>query len=111
MKEFLLLIKGNEMHIIPEEEKQRRLSEYRAWMMKMLDEKRYVGGQSLEPVGYHIKDKNTVITDGPYIEPKELIGGFVIIRAQSMDEAADIALSCPLLNYYEIYVRPLVPTM
>jgi hypothetical protein len=39
------------------------------------------------------------VTDGPYAESKELVGGFFIIRAADYDEACSLALSCPHLSY------------
>ena len=41
---------------------------------------------------------NNIITDGPYTEIKELIGGYSLIKADSLDEAADIAKGCPILK-------------
>lgn len=107
MKEFVLLIKGYEMHLISEEERNRRMQEYAVWMQEMVAKNRYVTGQSLEPEGYLLKNRDTVITDGPFLEPKEVIGGFVAIKATDINEAAEIAKNCPLLKYYEIFVRPL----
>lgn len=39
-----------------------------------------------------------VVTDGPYIETKESVGGFIVVRAESLDEAAEMALGCPILQ-------------
>ena len=41
---------------------------------------------------------NNVITDGPYSEIKELIGGYTIVKAESFDEAAELAKGCPILE-------------
>lgn len=107
MKEFVLLIKGNEMHLISDDERNRRMQEYAQWMQQMVQEDRYVTGQSLESKGHLVKDKDTVLTDGPFLEPKEVIGGFVSIKATDIDEATEITKNCPLLKYYQIFVRPL----
>ncbi|MDB5091165.1 MAG: transcription initiation protein [Mucilaginibacter sp.] len=42
---------------------------------------------------------NNVVTDGPYTEIKELIGGYSIINAESYDEAVEIAKGCPIFEF------------
>ena len=50
-----------------------------------------------------------VVTDGPYTEVKEFINGFMIVKAQSVDEAVEMAKSCPILfGGGKVEVRPLV---
>jgi hypothetical protein len=48
------------------------------------------------------------MTDGPFLEPKEMIAGYFVIRAKDQNEADTIALSSPHLGLYQIEVRPLV---
>jgi hypothetical protein len=83
------------------------------WMQKMMSEERLKVGQPLEPTGRLLTDKDTVLTDGPFLEPKEIIGGYVIVKANDLDEAVEIAKGCPLLAHCEIFVRPVlqVPSM
>ena len=108
MKDFLLLMKGDDSKEVSPEEMQQRMQRYMEWMKKMMAEDRFKAGQPLEPHGNWLKDKNTVLTDGPYLEPKEIIGGYVILRAKDLDEATGLAQQCPLLNHCEIFVRPLL---
>lgn len=42
---------------------------------------------------------NNVITDGPYTEIKELIGGYTLVKAESLEEAAELAKGCPILAF------------
>ena len=42
---------------------------------------------------------NNVVTDGPYTEIKELIGGYTLIKAESLDEATELAKGCPVLSF------------
>jgi len=56
----------------------------------------------------HILNFNTVETDGAFIEAKEIILGYTIVAAINLDEAIFLAKTCPLLNYFEIMVRPVV---
>lgn len=61
---------------------------------------RVVSGPSARPT----------ITDGPYIEGKELVGGFYIVEATSYDDAAALAGECPHLEFGSIEVRELETT-
>ncbi len=106
MSEFMLLMKGDDSADASPEEMQGRMQGYMAWMQKMTGEGRLVAGQPLEPRGVRIVDAETVITDGPFLEPKEIIGGYVIVKAKDLDEAINIAMGCPLLHHCEIFVRP-----
>jgi hypothetical protein len=74
---------------------------YRAWSQKLAAEGRLVGGEKLadEP-GRRMRagPMGPIVTDGPTIESKDVIGGFFMIRAASYDEAVALAADCPHLN-------------
>ena len=52
------------------------------------------------------RDQKTSITDGPYMETKEFLGGFLYVEARDMDEAIEIAAGCPMARMGTIEVRP-----
>jgi hypothetical protein len=85
-----------------QDEMMRIIKEYGAWAAKMREEKRFVGGEKLtDDVGKVLRAKNgrIMVTDGPYAESKEIVGGFFTITAKSYDEACEIAKGCPGLKY------------
>ena len=103
----------NYMLILHEDESQRAgvshermmamIKEYGDWSAKLRAEGRMVGGEKLgDDTGKVIRDKNgrVTITDGPYAESKEVVGGFFIIAAKDYDEACTIARGCPHLKHY-----------
>jgi hypothetical protein len=106
MQEFLLILKGDGMSTLSPHEMQQLLVQYKSWVQNLGDQ--YVAGQRLQNKGSLMKDKHNVITDGPFLEPKEMIAGYFLIRAKDQDEADRIALSSPHLGLYQIEVRPLV---
>ncbi|MEL7124464.1 MAG: YciI family protein [Bacteroidota bacterium] len=106
MKQFLILLKGKKKLDYSPEELQKRLEEYRAWVTTI--EKHYISDNRLEQLGAHLKSKNNIQMDGPFLEAKEIIAGFIIIKAVDLEEAIDISKTSPLLKYFEIYVRPIV---
>jgi hypothetical protein len=65
-------------------------------------------GDALQPGGKIVNMAKTV-TDGPYMESKELVGGYSIVKTATMDEAVEIAKACPALSddSATIEVRPL----
>ena len=108
MNEYLLIIKGKTVLDYSPEALQQRMEEYRQWVLDIGEH--YVAGQRLEPKGIYIKDKDTLETDGPFLEAKEILAGYVIIKANSLEQARDLALSSPLLHHFELMVRPMIPT-
>jgi hypothetical protein len=55
-------------------------------------------GNRLEPITGKVVKPNNVVTNGPYAEIKESIGGYSIIKAKSYEEAVEIAKGCPILS-------------
>ncbi len=55
-------------------------------------------GNSLAAAGKVVRPNN-VITDGPYTEIKEVLGGYTIVRADSLEEAVELADGCPIFSY------------
>ena len=51
---------------------------------------------------------NVTVTDGPYAETKEHLGGFILIEASGMDEAVEIAANIPVGQFGSIEVRPVM---
>jgi hypothetical protein len=54
-----------------------------------------------------VRDGKTVVTDGPFAETKEVVGGFDLLECGSLDEAVEIAASHPIAQMGTIEVRPL----
>jgi hypothetical protein len=70
------------------------------------------GGNALQPTAtaktVRIRDKKMLTTDGPFAETKEQLGGYYLIEAPSLDEAASIASDIPAARYGSIEVRPIM---
>jgi hypothetical protein len=64
-------------------------------------------GDALLPEG-RVVNKNSVVTDGPFVESKEVCGGYSVIKAASFDEAIKYAKSCPnVTEGGSVEIRPL----
>ncbi|MEP6835317.1 MAG: YciI family protein [Gemmatimonas sp.] len=87
---------------------QQSMQRWIAWIRE-LDAQGHLkdGGQPLEPSGKTVQGKSRVITDGPFAESKDLVGGFSIILAKDAAQAAELAKGCPILDGEgSVEVRP-----
>jgi hypothetical protein len=84
------------------EEIQKIIADYVAWSRKLAAEGRLIGGEKLtDDGGRHLRmsDDGIRVTDGPYVEAKEALGGYFAIEADGYDEAVEISKTCPHLKY------------
>ena len=66
-------------------------------------------GNRLAPAG-KVLATNNVITDGPFVEIKEAIGGYIIVKAENLDEATKLSEGCPILNVGgTVEIRMIIP--
>ena len=106
MPQYLFLLQSKtELDYAPEALKH-RLDAYREWLQSV--KPHYVDDKRLKPLGRRVVSRKEVHTDGPFIESYEIIAGYLIITAENLDAAAAIAQSCPLLEWFEIHVRPII---
>ena len=108
--QFLLLFRHPQAGPDPTpEEMQQIFGKWMAWMKGMKAKGQYVGGDRLDDAGKVIRfPRGASITDGPYAEAKETIGGYIIIAADNLAKAVEIAKGCPGLDHETIVeVRPI----
>ena len=108
MSQFLYLYRGGDSSGTPEE-MQQTMQKWVAWMQdlgakgKLKDQ-----GNPLEAEGKVVK-KKTAITDGPFAEAKDIIGGYTLIEAKDINEAASLAAGCPIFERGGfVEVRPIM---
>ena len=109
MTEFLYLYRGGESPTSPAEGQQ-VMQRWMAWM-KELDEKGHLKavGAPLEKTGKLVSGKEKIASDGPFAEAKDLIGGFTLVLAKDIDEAAELSKGCPIfLAGGGVEVRPIL---
>jgi hypothetical protein len=99
MKEFVLIFRNNtEVPPFSPEEMQANMQQWFAWVDDLKSKGLYISGEALTPEGKRVSGAKPVITDGPFAESKEVVGGFFVVKANSFDEAAEIAKSSPDLS-------------
>jgi hypothetical protein len=71
------------------------------------------GGAPLRPaseaVTVRAKEGKPLVVDGPYAETKDVIGGYFVVEVGSMEEATELARSCPAASYGAVELRAIVP--
>ncbi len=78
------------------EDYQKEFEAHGAWIQQLGDH--YDSGEPLEKPAKSVKGKDKVVTDGPFIEAKELVSGFYILKAESLEEATELSKGCPILR-------------
>ena len=69
-------------------------------------------GQPLAPSGAVIRGKPQVVSDGPYVEAKDLVLGFIVVEARDLAEAVELARGCPMLvGDGSVEIRPVETEM
>jgi hypothetical protein len=107
--EYLVIARGQWDRTLARDEIQNVINQFYAWLDRLVNEGKMKRGQRLTYEGRTIARQN-VITDGPFGESKEVIGGYWFILANNLDEAAQIAKGNPCLDcglFFEI--RPIDP--
>jgi len=112
MKEFLFIYRTDPA-MIPQgspEEMQAMTKRWMDWIGGIAGQNKLSApGNRLEGAGKVLKPKN-VITDGPYTELKEIVSGYSIVKAATLEEACDMAKGCPGLSVGgSVEVRPVNP--
>jgi hypothetical protein len=103
MNDFVLLFRatedGQREAMGTPERAQKSLQGWLAWIRHLeangqLKER----GQPLQPTGKVVSGKKKVVTDGPYVEAKDLVLGFIVIAARDLDHAVAISTGCPIVE-------------
>jgi hypothetical protein len=105
---FLALIYTGEREwdALSDDERGEIYGRYRA----LMQDGRFAGGDELAPTTtattVRLRDGETIVTDGPFVETKEALGGYFLIEAESMDDALDFAARIPGAATGAVEVRP-----
>jgi hypothetical protein len=114
MSEFVLLYRDSRearrKRQSSPERAQQEVKKWQAWFKAMTEKGQLKHlGQPLDFAGKVIGGKKKTITDGPFSESKDIIGGYSVIEAKDLDEAAKIASGCPIIEAGgKVEVRPVL---
>jgi hypothetical protein len=96
MEEFALVFRQPSGSGLPTPEQNKEMrSKWDNWIGDIAAQGKYIGAKRLAYTGKVLKASG-VITDGPFVEIKEQLGGFISVRAENIDEATTLAHGCPI---------------
>jgi hypothetical protein len=108
MPNFLYIFRGAGMSKQSPQELQQQMQKWNAWIQQLQRDGHFKAGEPLEPGGKVVRGKRKAVTDGPYAEAKDLVGGFLLIEAGNLDEATELSRGCPGLDVDgSVEVRPI----
>jgi len=113
--QYLLLIYANENQLEgrSEAEQKKIFGEYMELANSLRANGQYVGGNRLDLTSkattVRVREGKKLVTDGPFAETKEQLGGYFLVEANDLDEAIRVAGKIPAARWGSIEVRPIVP--
>ena len=99
--QYMLLIYDDQAHwgTMPEDERDAIYGEYGTYTEELQSSGKFVAGDALQPVAtatsVRVRDGETLTTDGPFAETKEVLGGYYLIDVETLDEALEWAAKIP----------------
>ncbi len=88
------------------------MAEYNDFTRETRERKVFQAGEALHPTNaattVRVRDGKSAVTDGPFAETKEQLGGFYILDCKDLDEALEFAAKIPGARHGSIEVRPVV---
>jgi len=112
--QYLLLIHGAEeqWESRTDEEREAMYREYSALSNDLREQGKLLSANELQPESsattISVRDGETIVTDGPFAETKEALGGYYLIEAESLDEAIEWAARIPGARHGSVEVRPVM---
>jgi len=96
MNKFMFLFRGGERPTSPEG-MQAQMQKWMDWIQRLRTQGKYIAGDPLQGGGKVLKSRK-IITDGPFAEGKEIVGGYFLVNAETLDEASELAKDCPIFE-------------
>jgi hypothetical protein len=111
MKRFLLLIREDirRAEQLTEQQVHAEIAIMTRWVEELTKSGNFIQGDPLEN-SMRIATADKIVSDGPFIEAREAVTGFTLIKADNIDQAAELAMACPLVQngQIKIEVRPIL---
>lgn len=101
MKEFMYLFRGGDAQRAQQSpaEMQAHMQKWGVWMKELEESGHLVAGLPLNNQGKVVKKSGSVITDGPFTEGKEIVGGYLIVKAKDLNHAVELSKRCPIFEH------------
>ena len=112
MKKYMLLMYFEENTALTEEQRLHCYLESAQFAEKLAETGQFLGAAPLQPTStatsLRLENGKRLVTDGPFAETREQLGGFFLVNAKDLDEAIDIASRVPGGRWGTVEIRPVV---
>jgi hypothetical protein len=112
VKKYMLLMYFEENTALTEAQRQHCYLESADFARALSETGQFLGAAPLQPTStatsLRLEDGKRLITDGPFAETREQLGGFFLVAAKDLDEAIDIASRVPAGRWGTVEIRPVV---
>lgn len=99
MEQFVLIMRHEDgQKVASPEQMQAWMKQTMDWVNTISAQNKFVGGTGLPFSDARVVNHNSVVTNGPFGDIKETIGGFITVKADSIEEAVEFAKACPVLQ-------------
>lgn len=112
MKEFLMIFRNEfKPDFTPTpDQMQTSIKAWQDWIGGIAAQGKFGGTNRLSSQGAKVMRSNQVVTDGPYVELKEIVGGYLIVSADNFDQALKMVEGCPIFSIGgNVEVREVIP--
>lgn len=106
---FLLIFRSASWYQdLSPEQMQQVVESWVAWMDRLKAEEKWLGGDAVEREGRLVMGKTRVVSEEPFADARETLGGYLVLKADSLEEAVLTAQQCPGLSHgVDVEVRPI----
>lgn len=80
-------------------EMQAELEKWNTWIGGIAAQGKFISSEALQPTGKIVTGSKRVVSDGPYVESKELVSGYLLLQADSEEEAIELSQGCPIYDH------------
>lgn len=108
MSDYLYIFRGSENPTAPEA-MQKQMQKWQAWIKDLSAKGLFKAGEPLDRSGKVVRDRGKSVTDGPYAEAKDIVGGYLIVSTRDLAEAVELSKGCPIFETRGfVEVRPIL---
>lgn len=103
MDKYMLLFRGGvpseeTFQNLSPEDMQAEIQKWNSWIGGIAAQGKLVSSEGLFPTGKVVNGSQHLITDGPFVESKEIVGGYLMMHAENFEEAIEAAKGCPVFE-------------
>jgi hypothetical protein len=104
---LILLHESNNIPKLSPEETQAVIARYKAWGQRLRDAGSFLSSNKLEDTGRVLRGNGgkVAITDGPFAETKDVLGGYFMVKAESYEQVAGLCQDSPHLDFGAVEIR------